>query len=38
MSDLAQYAVRGPAFGGISGVMCGLLGYTNYVNSLVKSE
>src|ERR1035437_7229501 len=27
MSDLAQYAVRGPAFGGISGVMCGLLGY-----------
>ena len=27
LSDLAQYAVRGPAFGGISGVMCGLLGY-----------
>jgi GlpG protein len=27
LSNLAQYAVRGPAFGGISGVMCGLLGY-----------
>jgi GlpG protein len=27
LSSLAQYAVRGPAFGGMSGVMCGLLGY-----------